>query len=47
MKKLQYLLIFVIGLGYAGVAQSSYIDYGDQAFEDQDYDIAAQFYEGH
>lgn len=44
MKKLQYLLIFVIGLGYAGVAQSSYIEYGDQAFEDQDYDIAAQFY---
>lgn len=44
MKKVILFTIFVFALGYTSKGQSAYIDYGDDAFEDKDYDIAAQFY---
>ncbi len=37
-------MIFTIVLGWTTLGQSAYISYGDDAFEDKSFDIAAQFY---
>jgi len=44
MKKVILFTILVFAVGMTSMGQSAYIDYGDDAFEDKDYDIAAQFY---
>ena len=38
------LLSIVLAFSLSGYGQAAYIDYGDDAYNDADYDIAAQFY---